>query len=68
MSRVASFLVRNHWELVKVAFPCSVAFGFVYTMNFGSSPLADAKKNFAGEHTEAKRLRVVETLGFLVWG
>lgn len=48
MSRIANFLVKNHWELVKIAFPCSVAFGFVYTMNYGSSPLADAKKNLAG--------------------
>ncbi|GMH45798.1 hypothetical protein BSKO_13761 [Bryopsis sp. KO-2023] len=52
MTRVANFLVKNHWDIVKVVFPSSMAFGFVYTMAYGTSPLADAKKGVVGTQSD----------------
>jgi len=45
---VGRFLVDRHWDVVRVVFPSSVLFGFVYTYNYGSSPLQDAKRGVMG--------------------
>jgi len=48
MSRFGKLLLERHWDIVKVAFPSSVLFGFVYTLNNGTSPLQDARQSFLG--------------------
>lgn len=48
MSKIGRFLVERHWDVVKVVFPSSVLFGFVYTYNYGTSPIQDAKHAVIG--------------------
>ena len=48
MGRLSTFLVQRHWDIFKVVFPSSIGFGFLYTMQYGTSPLTDAKNYLSG--------------------
>lgn len=58
MRKVGKFLVERHWDIVKVVFPSSVVFGFVYTMNYGTSPIDDAKQYITGSSARADYVSV----------
>ena len=46
---LADLLLRKHTAIAKVLVPSSVAFGFFYTLNHGTNPLADAKSATLGK-------------------
>lgn len=58
MNKIGRFLVERHWDIVKVVFPSSVLFGFMYTMNYGTSPLEDAKQRIVGSSARADVLSI----------
>mmetsp|Transcript_4319 Transcript_4319/g.12077 ORF Transcript_4319/g.12077 Transcript_4319/m.12077 type:complete len:83 (+) Transcript_4319:3-251(+) len=41
-------LVRRHSDLARVVLPAGVAFGFAYTMAYGTNPFADAWERWGG--------------------
>lgn len=45
---VAEILLRKHTAIAKVLIPCSVGYGFVYTLHHNSNPLTDAKSAVLG--------------------
>eukprot|EP00210_Caulerpa_lentillifera_P007233 g6920.t1 len=58
MNRVSSFFLKHHWEIFKVVFPTSIGCGFVYTWNYGSSPLSDFKNYISGSSSNADVLTI----------
>eukprot|EP00210_Caulerpa_lentillifera_P006133 g5860.t1 len=58
MSRVSSLLVKHHWEIFKVVFPTSIGFGFVYTLNYGTSPISDFKNYLLGSSANSDVLTI----------
>jgi hypothetical protein len=48
LKTLGDFLVTKHSAIAKVVLPCSVAFGFAYTMNRGTNPLSDLKQSVTG--------------------
>ena len=55
MGRLSTFLVQRHWDIFKVVFPSSIGFGFLYTMQYGTSPLTDAKNYLSGTDTASRQ-------------
>lgn len=47
---VAEILLRKHTAIAKVLVPCSVGYGFLYTVQHNSNPLVDAKNSVLGKH------------------
>ena len=50
---VAEILLRKHTAIAKVLVPCSVGYGFMYTIQNNSNPLVDAKNSVLGTLAEA---------------
>ena len=50
---VAEILLRKHTAIAKVLIPCSVGYGFLYTIQHNSNPLVDAKNSVLGMVAEA---------------
>ena len=46
-------LVNKHSQIAATVLPLSVAFGFFYTVQHGTSPLTDARRAVAGEGGQA---------------
>ena len=42
-------LVHRHSQIAATVLPLSVAFGFFYTVQHGTSPLSDARRSLTGE-------------------
>ena len=42
-------LVHRHQELAATVLPLSIAFGFFYSVQHGTSPLSDARRAVTGE-------------------
>eukprot|EP00891_Asterochloris_glomerata_P005697 jgi/Astpho2/5697/Aster-02935 len=51
-------IVRHHAKIAKVVLPASIAFGFMYTMQTGRSPLTDAKTAATGQEGMQYSIRV----------
>lgn len=49
---LARLLVEKHSTLAKIVLPASVGFGFLYTMQKGTNPLADASTAALGTTSE----------------
>ena len=47
---VTEILLRKHTAIAKVLVPCSVGYGFLYTVQNNSNPLVDAKNSVLGKH------------------
>lgn len=47
-SKLATYLLANYSTIVAVAFGTSVAVGYTYTKQHGSSPISDAMRSYSG--------------------